>query len=123
HEWNKGKIVTFIVTLAATRSVTLAAREAGMSRKSAYALKARDAEFADCWKRALGTRPQQPQGGRAWAKRAPPAVHAQGDGATLAASSILSTRQGTLDRELEDVARDHFFARLGARLSRSPSPA
>ena len=37
NEWARGKAVTFIVTLAATRSVTLAAREAGMSRKSAYA--------------------------------------------------------------------------------------
>jgi len=55
HEWNRGKVVTFIVTLAATRCVTLAAREAGMSRKSARALKSRDPEFADCWKRAIAT--------------------------------------------------------------------
>ena len=55
-EWSRGKAVTFIVTLAATRSVTLAAREAGMSRKSAYALKARDAAFGQAWDAALKTR-------------------------------------------------------------------
>ena len=48
-EWNSERVVTFIVTLAATRSVTLAAREAGMSRKAAYALKIRDAAFAHAW--------------------------------------------------------------------------
>jgi hypothetical protein len=46
NEWSPAKAVTFIVTLAATRSVTLAARESGMSRKAAYALKARDPAFA-----------------------------------------------------------------------------
>ena len=45
--------VTFIVTLAATRSVTLAASEARMSRKSAYALKSRDPAFAAAWVAAL----------------------------------------------------------------------
>ncbi|HEY7004971.1 MAG TPA: hypothetical protein VH392_00660 [Sphingomicrobium sp.] len=53
HEWSAGKAVTFIVTLAATQSVTLAAREAGMSRKSAYALKARDSAFAAAWAAAV----------------------------------------------------------------------
>jgi hypothetical protein len=48
-EWTSDRAVTFIVTLAATRSVTLAARGAGMSRKSAYALRARDAAFAAAW--------------------------------------------------------------------------
>ena len=40
------RAVTFIVTLAATRSVTLAARESDMTRPSVYALKARDPAFA-----------------------------------------------------------------------------
>jgi hypothetical protein len=48
-EWTPTKAVTFIVTLAASRSVTLAAREAGMSRKSAYGLKARDPAFSAAW--------------------------------------------------------------------------
>ncbi|HEU4704677.1 MAG TPA: hypothetical protein VFS45_03065 [Sphingomicrobium sp.] len=53
REWSNAKAVTFIVTLAAHRSVTLAAARAGMSRKSAYALKGRDAAFAAAWKTAL----------------------------------------------------------------------
>jgi len=52
-EWTSAKAVTFIVTLAACRSVTLAARAAGMSRKSAYVLKARDHAFATAWAAAV----------------------------------------------------------------------
>ena len=52
-KWTKSKAVTFIVTLAATRTVTLAARSAGMSRKAAYALRARDPLFAAGWREAL----------------------------------------------------------------------
>ena len=52
-EWTQGRAVTFIVTLAATRSVTLAARAAGMSRKAAYALKSRDSAFASAWNAAI----------------------------------------------------------------------
>jgi hypothetical protein len=48
-EWTSAKVVTFIVTLAATGSVTLAARKSGMSRKSTYALKDRDPAFASAW--------------------------------------------------------------------------
>lgn len=48
-EWSNAKAVTFIVTLAARRSVTLAAARAGMSRKSAYALRGRDPAFAAAW--------------------------------------------------------------------------
>ena len=48
-EWTPAAAVTFIVSLAASRSVTLAARAAGMSRKSAYALKGRDPAFAFAW--------------------------------------------------------------------------
>ena len=51
-EWTEGKAIAFIVTLAATGIVTLAAREAGMSRKSAYALKRRDPLFASSWETA-----------------------------------------------------------------------
>jgi len=55
-EWTPEQAVTFIVTLAATRSVTLASRRAGMSRKSAYALKLRDAAFAYAWEAAMKAR-------------------------------------------------------------------
>ena len=51
-EWTESKVVTFIVTLAALRSVTFAARAAGMSRKSAYALRDRDPAFAAAWEAA-----------------------------------------------------------------------
>ncbi|MES2119622.1 MAG: hypothetical protein V4513_03485 [Pseudomonadota bacterium] len=53
NEWTNDRAVTFIVTLAAARSVTLAARAAGMSRKAAYALKARDRAFAAAWAKAV----------------------------------------------------------------------
>ena len=52
-EWTEARAVTFIVTLAASRSVTLAASRAGMSRKSAYALKDRDPAFRAAWNAAL----------------------------------------------------------------------
>jgi len=52
-EWTQGRAVTFIVTLAAARSVTLAARAAGMSRKAAYALRSRDPAFASAWNAAI----------------------------------------------------------------------
>jgi len=62
-DWTPARAVTFIVTLAATRSVTLAARAAGMSRKAAYALKSRDSAFASAWKAALAAnRPPARQG-------------------------------------------------------------
>ena len=97
-EWSRGKAVTFIVTLAATQSVTLAAREAGMSRKSAYAFRARDAAFAQAWAVALDA-------GRAKA--------AEGDKAKHAAPSTSSTRQSVVGAVRQDAARrDLFFARL-----------
>ena len=52
-EWTEGKAVTFIVTLAAHRNVTLAAARADMSRKSAYALKRRDPAFCAAWDAAV----------------------------------------------------------------------
>ncbi len=52
-EWTSEHAFTFIVTLAATGSVTLAARRAGMSRKSAYALRTRDPAFAYGWAAAM----------------------------------------------------------------------
>jgi hypothetical protein len=77
-EWSAGKIVTFIVTLAATRTVTHAACAAGMSRKAAYALRQRDPAFAAAWDAAMGVR--------------------RGDGATPAAGSISSIRPSPSNR-------------------------
>jgi hypothetical protein len=109
-EWSRGKAVTFIVTLAATQSVTLAAREAGMSRKSAYALRARDAAFAQVWTAALA---------------APRAKAAEGDKLTRAPPSTSSSRQSTIGAGGQDAARrDLFFARLAAtRMLATTNPA
>jgi len=53
--WTPERQLRFLNTLARTRSVTRAARAAGMSRESAYRLRARKdgALFAAAWDRAL----------------------------------------------------------------------
>lgn len=108
-EWTDATAVTFIVTLAAHRSVTLAAAGAGMSRKSAYALKRRDPGFAAAWKSALaaGARPLR-EGDKADEIDNPPAGGPWGNSAPL-----LRTRSEEAQR------RDRFFAGLAnhARVS------
>lgn len=118
HEWNAGKAVTFIVTLAATRSVTLAASEAGMSRKSAYALKDRDAAFAQAWNAALGTR----KADKVEDVQGPAFSSSQGNTATRKRTSISSTAERDMRRRAADAQRDRFFARLAARNARTPPP-
>ena len=96
-EWTANKAVTFIVTLAATRSVTLAASQAGMSRKSAYALKSRDPAFAAAWAlamKALAIRPGQ--GNKVEEVHGPPVSPGQGN-----------TSPSRRDRE-RDLARVHL---------------
>jgi hypothetical protein len=78
-DWSPAKAVTFIVTLAAHRFVTLAAAEAGMSRKSAYALKARDPVFAAAWTAALRTRKGRRQGDKVEEVEEPPVSSSQGN--------------------------------------------
>ena len=53
--WTQDKQVTFIVALRRTHNVSRAAAAAGMSRESAYRLRARPsgAEFAAAWDHAL----------------------------------------------------------------------
>ncbi|MGH6706790.1 MAG: hypothetical protein ACREB1_08285 [Sphingomicrobium sp.] len=51
--WTEDRRVTFCITLATTGSVTLAATAAGLSRKSAYALRKRDPAFASHWDRSI----------------------------------------------------------------------
>lgn len=105
-EWTSAKAVTFIVTLAATRSVTLAAREAGMSRKSAYALKRRDPAFAVAWEAALQARRPAPRlGDKVEEVHEPPVSSGHSD--TLPSRST----------------RERTFAGLVARLRESPSLA
>ena len=109
-EWTDGKAVTFIVTLAAHRNVTLAAARAGMSRKSAYALQRRDPAFAAAWKSALaaGVRPPS-EGDKADELDNPPARGPLGDSARPP-----RTRSEGAQR------RDRFFARLAANRSSLP---
>ena len=51
--WTPDRRVTFCVTLAASGSVTFASASAGLSRKSAYALRKRDDGFASLWDQSL----------------------------------------------------------------------
>lgn len=78
-EWNRGKAILFIVTLAATGTVTLAAREAGMSRKAAYALRKRDPLFAAYWEAATKAADRRAKSSR------------QGDKSVAAVSSTSSS--------------------------------
>jgi len=88
-EWTERDAVTFIVTLAALRNVTLAARASGMSRKSAYALRARDPAFAEAWEAAYraGSQlerrlaPRPPVGDKADETDTPPSPPRHGDSA------------------------------------------
>jgi hypothetical protein len=115
-EWDRDKAFSFIVTLAATRSVTLAAAAAGMSRKSAYALKGRDPAFAAAWATAL-IRPlidRSPDAGSRTEGGSP--VVREGDRRRAAARSTWSTsspspRPGPA-AEIDSARRDLFFARL-----------
>lgn len=106
-EWTGGAAVTFIVTLAATRSVTLAARAARMSRKSAYALKSRDPAFAAAWAAALNASRQQSfQGDKVKEVEGAPVSLGRGDS------------NSARERLQDDRLRNTHFARLAARVGR-----
>ena len=51
--WTGAKASSFLKLLAEHGNITRAAREVGMSRKSAYALRSRAPEFAHLWLVAL----------------------------------------------------------------------
>jgi hypothetical protein len=92
-EWTPDKAVTFIVSLAARRSVTLAARAAGMSRKSAYALKARDPAFAAAWTAAAKAGAKgSVQGNKVDKVDGPPTPPARGDSRAWRASLTSDSR-------------------------------
>lgn len=57
YRWTVKKVTAFLRALAACGMVAQAAREVGMSRKAAYALKARlaDRRFQDMWALAVRT--------------------------------------------------------------------
>jgi hypothetical protein len=114
-EWTSGAAVTFIVNLAASRSVTLAAREAGMSRKAAYALRGRDPAFAAAWAAALAART---------------APRRQGDKVEEVEGARNRTGQGdtgarTRDHQLPNrsALRDRFFASLAELRHGAEAPA
>jgi hypothetical protein len=112
-EWTDAKAVTFIVTLAARASVTLAARAAGMSRKSAYALKDRDLLFAAAWRAALAAR--SAQGDKVDEVDTPARPCSQGD----STPRPVPARKSRSRRDAE-AARDWFFARIAAGLPWPP---
>jgi hypothetical protein len=123
-EWTPEKAVTFIVTLVATGRVTLAARNAGMSRKSAYALKSRDPAFASAWTAAIKagatkrarTAPSLSKGDKVDEVDAGGVPAPQGDKTARDSrwSNDAPRRQATAEQ------RDLFFARL-ASFSRPPA--
>lgn len=119
-EWTPAKAVTFVVTLAASRSVTFAAHQAGMSRKSAYALKARNSAFAEAWNAALkaweANRRARGKGDRPDTSDTsdnPRTAPAQRNNARAAAAwnSLIDNELGPV-REAESARRDSFFASL-----------
>ena len=52
-EWTRAKMVAFLRELAASQSVSQAARAVGMGRQSAYKLRMRMAPFAAAWDAAV----------------------------------------------------------------------
>ena len=118
HEWDAGKAVTFIVTLAARRSVTLAATAAGMSRKSAYALRDRDPLFAAAWSAALKAR----EGDKAHKADTPPPASPKGDRRTPAAAPVRAANPSDEARRFAELQRDLFFARLRQRVPKPRPP-
>jgi hypothetical protein len=103
------KRVTFIVTLAASGSVTFAGASAGLSRKSACALKKRDNAFASLWLRALE------------AEKASHRGPVKGDTANPRDTvDIVNLRAP--DRSIVSAGRDRFFANLQLRLSGASLP-
>jgi hypothetical protein len=128
-EWSSARAVTFIVTLAATRCVTLAARAADMSRKSAYALKDRDRAFAEAWNAALkamgANRPKAGvKGEKSDSSDNPRSSRLQGDSARAAAAwNPLMDDEGSALRHAESARRDSFFASLGRSFDSAPLAA
>ena len=116
QEWTPGRAVTFIVTLAASRSVTLAARQSGMSRKAAYALKARDPLFAASWAAAVNACAKAPrEGDELHEVHGPPVSSSQGDtGSALRGSARACVAAPSR------IDRERTFSSLLALLRDSP---
>ena len=105
-EWSNDKAVTFIVTLAASLNVTLAAARAGMSRKSVYALRRRDPAFALAWERAIDAHRARARG----------SVIEGVKGNDLHNPPVGPPRGNAFAARARDAAlRDSFFAALATR--------
>lgn len=116
-DWSHGKAVTFIVTLAATRRVTLAASAAGMSRKAAYALRDRDPRFAEAWRAALSVAPLNSQGDKVQEVQGTPNPPGHGNNIGRA----IRSGSAQCDRRRAERERDATFARLASRACRKGS--
>lgn len=121
HEWSDAAAVTFIVTLAARGSVTLAARAAGMSRKSAYALQARDPVFARAWQAATRARRAPSQGDKVDEVDGPRVARTKGDTRRWPKTAIPAAADFRSGRQWQELWRDEFFARLRRRTAAAPS--
>ena len=113
-EWSGDKAVTFIVTLAASFSVTLAAARAGMSRKSAYALKRRDPVFAAAWDKAVQANDKLTAMSM---PRAPARGLSKGDEGDEPHNPPVAPPKGNdpARRARDEALRDSFFAALATR--------
>jgi hypothetical protein len=120
-EWTHAKAVTFVVTLAAF--------EAGMSRKSAYALKDRDCAFAKAWSAALkawdaNRRKGRSEGDTSDSSDNPRISPARRNRMRAAAAwnPLIDDARGAM-RDAESARRDSFFASLAVSLDSAPLAA
>lgn len=112
--WTPERRVTFCVNLAASSSVTFAAASVGLSRKSAYALRKRDPDFACLWDSAL----EAP-------RKSPPAKYPERNAPSVVGTVNKPGVKGNIDlaRQTAETERDLFFAALQKSLpaaSRGP---
>ena len=121
HEWSDAAAVTFIVTLAARGSVTLAARAAGMSRKSAYALQARDSAFARAWQAATRARRAPSHGDKVDEVDGPRVWRAKGNTRSWGKPAIPGSADHRSGRQWQELWRDEFFAGLCRRTAAAAS--
>jgi hypothetical protein len=114
--WTNARRVTFFVTLAATGSVTFAVASVGLSRKSAYALKRRDAAFASLWERALT------MAGKTRSAACPPRSEGDGNRAAItpaAPSTGVNRVAAERDRFLASLQKRPSSASLRPRLGKT----
>ena len=121
HEWSDAAAVTFIVTLAARGSVTLAPRGAGTSRKSTYALQARDPAFARAWQATTRARRALSRGDKVDEVDGPRVARAKGDSRPWPNPAIPGTADFGSGRQWQELWRDEFFARLRGRTATAAS--